>query len=570
MNSGFGRNGTPASRRVGSFPLAGPVRRRPLPPWGACSRAPCSSGWERSHWVRWAVSWTGSVSRAMATSTCIAAATSNSSPSRVVDFVASGAGMSMNCIGESEHYNPERRPCSVQRSSTACGVGGRGPTSSSSATAHWLRLWCGIGGRSGGPRGTRCCSTRVRRRSLGDFLNRSSVTDLAGLDRDTNPLQADCRGGVGAIATTPASQPPGFVWADPPDDVRRATPSDLDDARRRSVALLTSAVPQQMAPEAPASPFHRAARAGRRSRDAADTLRVSVCSTARPPEYDYWAQAVVVPEHRQEGLSWHLVAAGAAHAARRGVGGLVFVSDSNPMTLPDDSTGDEGWNYIELSPPRRFRGEVRLRRLLDAVLGLPRRHSRRRSAERVPDAWECRFARLGPSITAVVAGTPHRVGALEQGPGKQRRPWRPNCHGLLQLLASVDPRFRGQRCSVRRSCRPDRRGRTALALAAPGQYRRDLAGVLDLRCFVAHLCLSAVSWSWVLVRTKRSTSVVECSEMAAILAPFDKMFTDSGGACRRRRDRMPRSTARAVGTRVCQAARCPPMDTVVDLLPPGR
>ncbi len=59
--------------------------------------------------------------------------------------------------------------------------------------------------------------------TVGKLLNRSSVTDLAGLDRDTNPLRAYLLRWRGGSATTPASQPPGFVWADPPDNVRRAT-----------------------------------------------------------------------------------------------------------------------------------------------------------------------------------------------------------------------------------------------------------------------------------------------------------------------------------------------------------
>ena len=210
-------------------------------------------------------------------------------------------------------------------------------------------------------------------RSVADFLQRSSVTELAGLDRDTNPLRAHLPRWRGAVATTSASQPPGFVWADPPDDVRAATQDDLDDLVDAFWRYSPHGYPNKWLLR-------------RRLRRSIDQLVLVVEAGTPPvpagfgvidsstPEYDYWAQVVIVPEHRQEGLSWHLVAAGAAHAASRGVGGLVFVADSNPMTLPDDSTADEAWNFVDLSPPRRFRGEVRIRRLVDATLAFPSRN----------------------------------------------------------------------------------------------------------------------------------------------------------------------------------------------------
>jgi hypothetical protein len=210
--------------------------------------------------------------------------------------------------------------------------------------------------------------------SVGDFLQRSSVTDLAGLDRDTNPLRAHLARWRGGSTTTPASLPPGFIWADPPDDVRTATLDDLDTLVDVFWRHSPHAYPNKWLLR-------------RRLRRSIDQLVLVVEAGSPPvtagfavldsstPEYDYWAQVVIVPEHRREGLSWDLVAAGASRSASRHAGALVFVVDTNPMTLPDDATADEGWNYIVLSPPRRIRGEVRFRRLVDTVLALPDRNS---------------------------------------------------------------------------------------------------------------------------------------------------------------------------------------------------
>ncbi len=204
---------------------------------------------------------------------------------------------------------------------------------------------------------------------VGAFLQRSGATDLSGMEQDTDPLRPHLARWRGSDVATPAWQPPGFIWEAPGDDVRVATQRDLDD--------LVDAV-WTYSPHA----FPNKTLLRRRLKRAIDqlTLVIEVGSPAQPagfgildsstPEYDFWAQLVILPEYRELGLSWRLVAAGAAEAARRGAGGMVCVVDTNPMTLPSDATTGELWNYVTLSPPRRFRGEVRLRRLLDRLLGI--------------------------------------------------------------------------------------------------------------------------------------------------------------------------------------------------------
>ncbi len=204
---------------------------------------------------------------------------------------------------------------------------------------------------------------------VGAFLQRSGATDLSGMEQDTDPLRPHLARWRGSDVATPAWQPPGFIWEAPGDDVRVATQRDLDD--------LVDAV-WTYSPHA----FPNKTLLRRRLKRAIDqlTLVIEAGSPAQPagfgildsstPEYDFWAQLVILPEYRELGLSWRLVAAGAAEAARRGAGGMVCVVETNPMTLPSDATTGDLWNYVTLSPPRRFRGEVRLRRLLDRLLGI--------------------------------------------------------------------------------------------------------------------------------------------------------------------------------------------------------
>jgi ribosomal protein S18 acetylase RimI-like enzyme len=217
-------------------------------------------------------------------------------------------------------------------------------------------------------------------RTLGAMIERSSVTDIAGMESDTSPLRAHISRWHSVSRATPASLPSGFSWSDQATGVRRAVRSDLDH--------LVDVV-WRYSPHA----FPNRWLLRRRLTTAVDDL-VLVLEIGDPPEavgygirdgstpeYDHWAQGVILPEHRGEGLAWKMVAAAAADASRRGVGGLVLVVESNPMPIPEDAVAPEAWTYVTLTRPRRVPGEPTARAVVDRVLALPARWQGEQSVE---------------------------------------------------------------------------------------------------------------------------------------------------------------------------------------------
>lgn len=82
----------------------------------------------------------------------------------------------------------------------------------------------------------------------------------------------------------------------------------------------------------------------------------------RTPEYDVAGDAVVDPGERNQGVAWALAGFGIHRANERGVGGQVFVRESNPMSVPVDTLAPDDFVHLTLRAPRRFRGEPRLHR----------------------------------------------------------------------------------------------------------------------------------------------------------------------------------------------------------------
>ncbi len=201
---------------------------------------------------------------------------------------------------------------------------------------------------------------------LASLVDRSGITDLAGMADDVRFTSKMCRRVVASAAATPASLPVGFIWEDEPSDVRIATRNDLDAL----TDLIWSHAPHG---------FQNRWLLRRRLRESIDDLVLVVERGGRPvacgvrdgstPEYDFWNNGVVEPAHRGEGIAWKMVSAGLAEAARHGRGGLVHVVESNPMHFPVDSVAGT-WTYAQLRPPRRIRGEHRARSVLDALLRL--------------------------------------------------------------------------------------------------------------------------------------------------------------------------------------------------------
>lgn len=234
---------------------------------------------------------------------------------------------------------------------------------------------------------------------VGRFLDASSVTDLSGYEIDTEPLRSQMSRWRHRRTAIPVSLPAGFIWEEAPRDVRPATGRDLPalvDAvwrysphaypnrwllRRRLRRALADGV---FVAEADSPPT----RAG---------FAIIESST---PDYDIWGQFVVVPEHRNEGLAWRLAAAAASRTSERGVGGMGMVVDSNPMPIPQDAASANVWTYVSLSPPRRFRGEARLRRWVDRILTLPERREQRDGNGGGDDAANTSLLRAGPRFTS--------------------------------------------------------------------------------------------------------------------------------------------------------------------------
>jgi hypothetical protein len=197
-------------------------------------------------------------------------------------------------------------------------------------------------------------------------IDRLGVTDLAGFDGDVEPLRPHLDRWKFAEPATAATLPAGFVWGDADGPTRVATKDDLN----RLSELLWHHAPHG---------FQNRWLLRQRARRAIDELTIVLVDPdgsvigagvrqSATHAYHCWDFGVIEPGFREHGYSWHLVAAGAGVAHAAGVGGLVFVIDSNPMPIPDDVKVDETYYLVQLRTPRRFKGEVRLRRVADRML----------------------------------------------------------------------------------------------------------------------------------------------------------------------------------------------------------
>ena len=82
--------------------------------------------------------------------------------------------------------------------------------------------------------------------------------------------------------------------------------------------------------------------------------------TTRTRRYGVLDLLTVVPDHRGAGWSWALVARAQSIGNALGLAGVAALAGSNPMDL-DDHLGDDVYVAVDLVPPRRFRGQGRLR-----------------------------------------------------------------------------------------------------------------------------------------------------------------------------------------------------------------
>jgi N-acetylglutamate synthase-like GNAT family acetyltransferase len=91
-------------------------------------------------------------------------------------------------------------------------------------------------------------------------------------------------------------------------------------------------------------------------------LAGALAITTRTRRYGVLDLLTVVPDHRGAGWSWALVAHAQSIGNELGLAGVAALAGSNPMDLKDHLR-DDTYVAVELVPPRRFRGQGRLRKL---------------------------------------------------------------------------------------------------------------------------------------------------------------------------------------------------------------
>lgn len=197
-------------------------------------------------------------------------------------------------------------------------------------------------------------------------IDRLGITELGGFDRDVEYIRPHLGRWKASEPATAVTVPPGFIWGKSEGPTRVATLDDLD----RIEELLWFHSPHG---------FQNRWLLRRRAIRAINELTLVACDPdgrivgvgvrqSTTASYHCWDFGVVEPGSREQGYSWHLVAAGADIAIAAHVGAVGFVINSNPMPIPDDVKIDETYFLVDLRPPRRFKGEVRLRRAIDRVL----------------------------------------------------------------------------------------------------------------------------------------------------------------------------------------------------------
>ncbi|MEE8603378.1 nucleotidyltransferase family protein [Euzebya tangerina] len=197
---------------------------------------------------------------------------------------------------------------------------------------------------------------------LGGLLDRGGATTIAGFEQDLEPLRDVGRRWLHEDRSKAAALPAGFSWEAPSVPTRVATVSDVDAL----MALRRKSTPGRLPSSRRLQPVMTAI-----VEDRALILDDEhggpigyIARQGHTAEWDLWGHLEILPSHRGQGHSWRLLAAAAQTTRDRGVGGMVLVASTNPMPLPDDTPLSESWIVATPTPPRRFKGEPRLRRLL--------------------------------------------------------------------------------------------------------------------------------------------------------------------------------------------------------------
>ncbi len=86
---------------------------------------------------------------------------------------------------------------------------------------------------------------------LAELVERSDVTDLAGMESDTTPLEEGVTRWRSVIEATVASVPPGFLWEDEYDTTRPATPARSTRDHRAGLEPRPAGVSQRLVAASP-------------------------------------------------------------------------------------------------------------------------------------------------------------------------------------------------------------------------------------------------------------------------------------------------------------------------------
>lgn len=202
--------------------------------------------------------------------------------------------------------------------------------------------------------------------ALARRLDRSPAHGLRGPTRHVGPVRLASRRAVdGAEVPWVVMEPPVSVLGEPDERTRLAGPADLD-------ALVDLYERYEL--------FHHATRWQVRwsvrstlrrcpvivADAAGGGLAGAAVVSARTARYAVLDSLTVRPAYRRSGLAWAICARAQALANAYGVGGVLAVAPTNPMT-PPTSASDDSWSSVWLVRARRFPGQGRLRALYARV-----------------------------------------------------------------------------------------------------------------------------------------------------------------------------------------------------------
>lgn len=202
--------------------------------------------------------------------------------------------------------------------------------------------------------------------AVGRLVQRSAATHVLGLRRDVAPLEPHVDRWHRAVPTVAAAVGPTGAWAGTARHARVASGDDAHDLDDLTTLLgRLGGGPTWVSRLLARTMLGRGVAVLRRRGEPVGYATVA----ASTPTWDVLGALALLPEWRGQGLAWDAVHALVRRAQQQGRGVLALPLAGTPMTIPDELLLDDPGQLVVLRPPRRFRGEVRLRRLAARLLG---------------------------------------------------------------------------------------------------------------------------------------------------------------------------------------------------------